>query len=614
MKLYSLLVLALIASAGNAQGTDASLMMLDRSGRPATEIVDGDSVSLMIILREKKPEHTPVWFAFGFNEKPFVSCIVPPGADTAFTEPLVALGWFWDRSGNPCPSRRLLALTDERSAIAALEIRIHPRPVVLVHGFISNAGAWSAYTAPGGFLATLGLKGFAVGDGHVEGTMNTGEITDPARPTNTIAQNAEILGTYIRGVKIATGAQQVDLIAHSMGGLISRYYIDRLMKGKDVAQLIMLGSPHGGSDCANLPAALGFYIPAALELRPSYLSAIFNKQITHRRGVNFCYLAGTPIAEAFKSPCTDVPSDIVVSLGSASALDTALATLPLLHTDMTGSVEVFQKFVQPLLQKPGGEFRPSADNVLPEVRSEPLQFTQVFTGHVAKDSSKELVVNIERDVSVASFALYDITRSLGVSVRGASGNIIVLDSVKHGLRVIDDPSTLVYLGYGFSHPKPGPWRVTVASTDSTPASGADFAVMAKLQGTSKLTTTSTLTLPRIDEPVEIRAHLEVGGHPVPLQRASAIIRHGENRVETLQLGIVRGVASGAWKLKEAGMYGIDIAVETTLPDGTPITRMSFLALEVQPAHGEKGILVVVAVGAVLVLAVLLFFRRAKRRQ
>jgi hypothetical protein len=75
-----------------------------------------------------------------------------------------------------------------------------------------------------------GWKGFAVGDGQVPGAMTTGEFTNPAIRTNTIAQNAEILGQYISNVRKQTGADMVDLVVHSMGGMISRYYIDRVMQ------------------------------------------------------------------------------------------------------------------------------------------------------------------------------------------------------------------------------------------------------------------------------------------------------------------------------------------------------------------------------------------------
>src|SRR5512141_1266197 len=153
----------------------------------------------------------------------------------------------------------------------------------------------------------------------------------------------------------------VDLVVHSMGGMISRYYIDRLMQDRDVAQLIMLGSPMGGTDCSVLPASLGFFLPASLEIRQSYMLGVFNRQITHRHGVEFYDLAGTAIDQAFKSPCAAVPNDLAVPLVSVNAIPLQSSKLGVLHTELTNSPLVFQSFVQPLLQKPAGSFTIAAD-------------------------------------------------------------------------------------------------------------------------------------------------------------------------------------------------------------------------------------------------------------
>jgi len=231
------------------------------------------------------------------------------------------------------------------------KLRLSARPVVLVHGLASNAATWVEYTKQGGYLASIGLRGFAVGDGQAEGKMFMGDPSQPLKQTKTIAENSEELARYIAGVKRATGAQTVDLVAHSMGGLISRYYIDRLMGDRDVAQLIMLGSPHGGTSCASLPASLGLYLPATLELRPAYLAEVFNRQITRRHGVPFHMLAGNLIVESFKAPCTATPSDLVVSRPSVAAVAAPISEAPLLHADMTGSDRIFKDFVAPRLQR-----------------------------------------------------------------------------------------------------------------------------------------------------------------------------------------------------------------------------------------------------------------------
>ena len=139
---------------------------------------------------------------------------------------------------------------DNGSARLHWEERGEGTPVVLVHGLLSNAATWTAYTRSGGLLARTGLHGFAVGDGQAPGALNTGNLAQPTAATLPLRANAAQLAQYIAGVRRATGAEMVDLVAHSMGGLIARFYIDRLMDGRDVAQLLTLGTPHGGSDCA----------------------------------------------------------------------------------------------------------------------------------------------------------------------------------------------------------------------------------------------------------------------------------------------------------------------------------------------------------------------------
>ena len=67
--------------------------------------------------------------------------------------------------------------------------------------------------------------------------------------TQPIDSNLQRLMDKIDEVKTLTGATQVDLIGHSMGGLLSRAYVqsDAYLARHDVAHLITLGSPHLGA-------------------------------------------------------------------------------------------------------------------------------------------------------------------------------------------------------------------------------------------------------------------------------------------------------------------------------------------------------------------------------
>jgi pimeloyl-ACP methyl ester carboxylesterase len=583
---------------GHAQTPPASLLILDRDQKAVTRITDGDQIRLQISLGARTNETVTAEFHLEDASPSFANCEISTDASQCETAPFSALGWHWQANGQAKESRTIQASGAGIPSGLRATLQVAARPVVMVHGFSSDWTAWTHYLGSDGYLAGEGIGAFAVGDGQFPGVLNTGSITNPSQRTNTIAENAAILGQYIASVKKATGAQQVDLIAHSMGGLIARYYIDRVMQGRDVAQLIMLGSPMAGTECADLPASLGLYLPATLEIRPSYVEDIFNQQITHRHGVPFHALAGVPIQEAFKSPCTAVPSDLAVSKESVDAIPLQAAQLPILHIELNTSREVFDQFVKPLLEQTPSAYHTEPDPAPPSTNQEMLQFTRVYSGHVAAGASQEAIIPIESGVSVASFALYDTTRSISVTVTGASGNTIALSAQKNGLVVVKDPTTLFYLGYGFQNPKPGVWRVRLQATDQTPTGGADYALTAHFVGGATLKADLNNFLPQVNETIRLTASLVLNGQPISLQSGQAILRGPDGKTQTVALDPQNGQAS--WKAEEPGLYGVDVHAQALSPDGVPIERSAFLALEVQPPPDRTRETFLIA-GAVLVL-------------
>jgi len=591
-----------------AQG-GAQVSILKRDGTPTSKITDGDSVILRVELPEKAAEAMTVVFGLDDPAAGITRCKIPQGSSRCDTDLVSTLGWHWS-GGAPVENRSVYASTADSSpsggeVLDSISLQVAARPVVMVHGFVSSWDAWKNYLGPDGYLASTGVPGFAVGDGQVDGVLNTGDIKNPAGRTNTLAQNAAILGEYIRNVKKLTGAEQVDLVAHSMGGMISRYYIDRVMKERDVAQLIMLGSPAAGTDCANLPAALGFYLPATLEIRPSYGIEILNRQIIHRKGVPFYALAGNPIVNPVGSPCSSVPSDIVISRQSVSAIPLHLSEIPLLHVDLNLSQQVFEEFVLPLLKKGPGEYPDEPDPVLEGAAAAPLQFTRVFTGHVSPGESQELTIHIDPNVTVASFALYDPSLSFDVTVRGASGKVIDLDPAKNGLIVVNDPRSLVQLGYGFANPKPGAWLVTLKAKEGIAAEGADYALTAQFTGGAVLQGATSSMIPKVGEPVEITAALELGGQPLPVEQAEAVVRAPDGSLQKLQLSLSGDRYQTTWRPSSPGLYAIDLRVQGESIDSSPVERTAFLSVEAQPASDQVRTIVsligvvVVALGIVI---------------
>ncbi len=586
------------------------ISILNRAGQPTSRIIDGDTLKLQITVSQSVAQPENITFKLGGQSAPVGVCIIPNENTTCTTASFSALGWYWDSNGSAQNTRSLQAFKDNGELIGTSHpVTVAPRPVVMVHGFISNAETWKPYLGENGFLAPLGIQGFAVGDGQVPGTLNTGDMFNPVGRTNTIGQNAEILKQYISGVKQKTGAELVDLVVHSMGGMISRYYIDRVMQDRDVAQLIMLGSPMGGSDCAVLPAALGFFLPASIEIRESYMTGVFNQQITHRRGIEFYDLGGTAILEPFKSPCTSVPNDTVVSFDSINAITLEASQIETIHSNLPFSDEAFQDFVKPLLQRTADTFLSAPDPApLPQTES-PLQFTRVYTGHVDSGGSTELTINIDEDLSVASFALYDASRSVTTVVRGANGNVIELDPNTNGFIQIDDPSSLFYLGYGFANPRSGPWQITLQATESTPANGTDFAISVYFVGGAKLEATSNTLVPQPNEQVEFKANLTLGGQPLEIKAAQAVIKAADGNVETLNFPSGQNIST-TWTPQNAGTYAVDIIVTGIAPDGSTVERTDFLAIEVQtnPSQGQITFNLIAVI--MIVLLVLFLILRA----
>ena len=72
-----------------------------------------------------------------------------------------------------------------------------------------------------------------------------------------IRGQAASLKKLVAEVKSRTGAKQVDIVAHSMGGLISRHYIKELAGEGHVERLVMLATPNHGTIVSFLAPTAG---------------------------------------------------------------------------------------------------------------------------------------------------------------------------------------------------------------------------------------------------------------------------------------------------------------------------------------------------------------------
>jgi len=232
--------------------------------------------------------------------------------------------------------------------------------------------------------------------------------------------------------------------------------------------------------------------------------------------------------------------------------------------------------------------------------------------------TQDVVINIDPNVAVANFALFDTSRSLTISVTGASGQRLELDPVANGIIRIDDPSTMIYLGYGFKQPRPGRWVVMLEPTADTPVSGADYAIAAQFNGGALLETTQDITVPNINETVTITGTLTADGAAIPLTSANATLQKPDGSVELLQLAVSGNQAEFKVTPRLPGIYGIQVNVLANSVEGNIIASAALLTFDVQPTWMETAknqiLAALLAVGLLLVIVVLVRWRKSRRYQ
>lgn len=163
-----------------------------------------------------------------------------------------------------------IAGTDKSSTVS---LTLSHVPVVMVHGYQSTALIFENFKE---YLQSKGLPTSAFDYPSELGVIN----------------GAQQLASYLReqqSLLLKTGFQtaRFDIIAHSMGGLVARYYTtsEQYLNYRDVRKIIFISVPHKGSPLAALGTAL-FNDTAIYDMMPE--SILLSQTLPQRinRGLN----------------------------------------------------------------------------------------------------------------------------------------------------------------------------------------------------------------------------------------------------------------------------------------------------------------------------------------
>ena len=183
-------------------------------------------------------------------------------------------------------------------------------PVLLIHGYMADATVWNKWIDL--------LKN----DGIVVYPITFKESDDKC---GSAAEHAKELSKIIGQIKDETGQNKVNIVGHSKGGLDARVYLAN--NTKDVANLIMIGTPNAGSPLAQSSEVC---TPAVYDLRPGAAAT----EVKMNPNTKYYTIAGewdpqlgncqlTPFLPMEQSGSSDLPkpNDGMVPLSSVESQD-----------------------------------------------------------------------------------------------------------------------------------------------------------------------------------------------------------------------------------------------------------------------------------------------------
>jgi pimeloyl-ACP methyl ester carboxylesterase len=205
-----------------------------------------------------------------------------------------------------------------RRGAAFEEVTPEAPPILIIHGFLGTRG--SMYL----------LERRLVEDGFVVVSFNLGTLN-----VRDIRRSAFLIHRKIERILAQTPSQRIDIIGHSMGGLIGLYCVKKLGGHARVRKLIMMGTPVRGTWAALVGVVtLGLWSTSSWQLLP--------------RSRFLDELAKGPVPPGVEVHTIAAARDWVVPLATTRLTGANAMTVPLGHSSLVVSEEVYRRLVAAL--------------------------------------------------------------------------------------------------------------------------------------------------------------------------------------------------------------------------------------------------------------------------
>ena len=383
-------------------------------------------------------------------------------------------------------------------------------PVVLVHGFLSNPKTWSKFESR--------LKEDGIRYEHVS-----------LKPCGDIYKNADgPLAKKIKSVKDKYDVDKVNIVAHSMGGLVSRFYVTG---HSDVKNLIMIGTPNDGSGWAYGFLWIPWWHPAIKELTQDWIHRNYNKRVHYNPTVTYYAIAG-------KLP--GLPGDGMVSVDSVKACPnlTYLGSVNCIHIAETRNRAIYE-MIRPLLGYITQESKSSIKSTQ-RLLSDNLtdaQETPLIIGIINQNETVANTITIDQAAN-ATFINYWLEGDLNMTLTTPDGKIIdpTVAANESSINYTDfrvDP-ILKYTYYTVENPLFGDWTITINATNVS-INGTNYVMQALLQSNLTMAVSTNKDWYQPNETIEITATILDNSVPIIGADVTAEIRNPDYALNTISL-------------------------------------------------------------------------------
>jgi len=408
-----------------------------------------------------------------------------------------------------------------------IKVKGEQPPVLLVHGYY---GKPEHLTEMKSWLEKDNFSVYLVNYTH-------GEVAN-----GDIKKYANNLSSEIGRIKKETGAKKVDIVAHSMGGLVARYYIENNDYKNDVRTLIVLGTPNRGSELFKLRYIpfLEFFMKlfrhdfkgvgeAGKQMTPN---SPFLNELGYEGRANYYTIAGTDdwwlttlilkgdddhLVRVVSVELDEVPNHYEYYLDHGELIKNEA-----LYNDTIKNILLDKPITKQSYVKFKTQQTPST------IQEAPMISGKINPG---EEKSHEIPISSTNELSIR---LLWLEGDLNLTLTTPNGTLINPSFAVNDTNITYySDENLTIEGYDIKTPESGIWSVNVTAVNIS--GEEDYTIMTFLDTNITLSLSLQKCQYDPDEPINITANLSYGSEAITNASVTAEIQKPDNTTEIITL-------------------------------------------------------------------------------